>query len=515
MDILTLVAIPLCFLLGALSWYIIQRFRIGKFDNLASHIIHQAELRAEGICHQAEMTLKEKQIAQTKELEYKWQIEKRKLAKEEERLQQKDDKLEGRMQLVEKKLSEIEKREAVLIGRKAHMDEERKKIDEHLIELTQILERASNLSAHEAKQMLLDQIDEQVRIETGRFIRRSYEEAENQAEIQATRIISTAINRLAASTVSELTTSTVSLPSDEMKGRIIGREGRNIRSLEKATGVNFVMDDTPGAVVISSFDPIRRHIAKLALTDLLADGRIHPTRIEEAVDKAQKTCLKQIHQFGEDAALRIGAMNLHPELITLLGKLKFRYSLGQNVLDHSLEVAHLMGLMAGEFGLDVALAKRIGLLHDVGKAVSHEVEGTHAVIGHDLALRFGETKEVANGIGCHHFEMDPLTVEASLCSSADAISASRPGGRNEAVEEYVKRLKKLEDLAMEFNGVEKAFALQAGRELRVIALPEQLNDEDLTHLARDLTKRIEKELQYPGKIKVTILREKRVVDYAM
>lgn len=515
MDNILLGAIPLSFLVGNLSWYLLQRSRIGKFETLASQIIHQAELRAEGICQQGEITLKEKQIAQTKELEYKWQIEKRKLAKEEERIQQKEDKLEGRMQLVEKKLSDIEKREALLGARNIQVDEEKKKIEEKLADLTVILEKASGLSANEAKQVLLDRIDEQVKMETGRFIRRSYEEAENQAEMQATRIISTAINRLAASTVSELTTSTVALPSDEMKGRIIGREGRNIRSLEKATGVNFVMDDTPGAVVISSFDPIRRHIAKLALTDLLTDGRIHPTRIEEAVEKAEQTCIKQIKQFGEDAAFRIGAINIHPELITLLGKLKFRYSLGQNVLDHSLEVAQLMGLMAGEFGLDVSLAKRIGLLHDVGKAVSHEVEGTHAVIGHDLALRFGEAKEVANGIGCHHFEMDPTTVEASLCSSADAISASRPGGRNEAVEEYVKRLKKLEDLALEFTGVEKAFALQAGRELRVIVLPDQLQDEDLTHLARDLTKRIEKELQYPGKIKVTVLREKKVVDYAM
>lgn len=515
MDIFLPISILLSFLCGSLCIYLIQRFKKGKFETLASQILLQAEERAEGICQQAEMSVKEKQIAQTKELEYKWQIEKRKLAKEEERIQQKEDKLEGRMQLVEKKLAEIEKRESLLIARKSQADEEKKKIEVTLSKLTEILEKASGLSATEAKQMFLDRIEEQVKLETGRYIRKCYEEAENQAELQATRIISLAINRLASSTVSELTTSTVTLPNEEMKGRIIGREGRNIRSLEKATGVNFVMDDTPGAVVISSFDPIRRHIAKLALTDLLSDGRIHPTRIEEAVEKASKTCQKQIKQFGEDAAFRIGSMNLHPELITLLGKLKFRYSLGQNVLDHSLEVAHLMGLMAEEFGLNVSLAKRIGLLHDIGKAVSHEVEGTHAIIGHDLAIRFGETEQVANGIGCHHFEIDPITVEASLCSSADAISASRPGGRNEAVEEYVKRLKKLEDLAFSFPGVEKAYALQAGRELRVIAIPDQLQDEDLTHLARDLTKRIEKELQYPGKIKVTILREKRVIDYAM
>jgi ribonuclease Y len=300
-----------------------------------------------------------------------------------------------------------------------------------------------------------------------------------------------------------------------MKGRIIGREGRNIRALERATGINFIIDDTPGAVVLSGFDPVRKHIAKMALAELVQDGRIHPTRIEEVVEKATLNVHKQIKQYGEDAALRAGAMNLHPELINLLGKLKFRYSYGQNVLDHSLEVSYLMGLMAAEMGLDIRLAKRIGLLHDVGKAVSHEIEGSHAIIGHDLALKYGESKEVANGIGCHHHEMAPITVEADLCSAADAISASREGARIEAVEEYIKRLKKLEDMALEFNGIEKAYAMQAGREVRIVVLPDEVDDVGVVNLARELTKRIEQELSYPGKIKVTVIREKRIVEYAV
>jgi ribonuclease Y len=300
-----------------------------------------------------------------------------------------------------------------------------------------------------------------------------------------------------------------------MKGRIIGREGRNIRTLERETGVNFIIDDTPGAVVLSGFDPVRLYIAKTALTELLADGRIHPTRIEEVVAKARETVKKKIWQYGEDAALRANLMNLHPELITLLGKLKFRFSYGQNVLEHSLEVSHILGMMAAELNLDVSLAKRIGLLHDIGKAVTHEVEGSHAIIGYDLALKYGESQKVANGIGCHHREMEPITVEGSLCGAADAMSASRPGARIEALEEYIKRQHKLEEIAMAFPGVDKAFSLQAGRELRLEVLPEMIDDDGAINLARDLSKKIEQEIHYNGKIKVTVIREKRVVEYAL
>lgn len=500
---------------GATFFWLVQKIKLKSFQVLAKEIMMRAELDAEALKKNALLTAKQNQVELNHQQELIWQSEKKNLLKEEERIKLREDKLENRMNLVEKKLSDIEKREALIIARKTQLDAEKKQTLDCHQKLIQELERISGLSSAEAKEALTDRLTNEVRKEAAHIIRRVKKEAEEEAETEATRIISTAINRLAASCVSEATVCTVAIPNEEMKGRIIGREGRNIRALERATGVNFIIDDTPGAVVLSGFDPIRKYVAKLSITELMLDGRIHPTRIEEAVEKSVKNVQKQIRHYGEDAALRAGAMNIHPELITLLGKLKFRFSLGQNVLDHSIEVSHLMGLMAAELGLDVRLAKRLGLLHDIGKAVSHEVEGSHALIGHDLAIKFGESKEVANGIGCHHQEMEPITVEGSLCSAADAISASRPGARIEAVEEYIRRLKRLEDLALEFPGVEKAFAMQAGREVRVVVLPEVIDDDGLIHLARNLTKRIESDLEYPGKIKVTVLREKRAIEYAV
>lgn len=501
--------------LGALILWIYHHFALGGVKKLSADILMRAEQDGSEIKRMAELTLQQKQIEQQRDLEQLWQQERKKIQREEERLKQREDKLEGRMNLVEKKLSDIEKREAVLIGRKAQIDEEKKSVSELQTNLIVELEKASGLSSLEAKEMLMNRLTGEVKAEATNLIRKIKKEAEEEAEKQASTIIATAINRLAVSCTSETTVCTVALPNEDIKGRIIGREGRNIRALERATGVNFIIDDTPGAVVLSGFDPIRKHIAKMVLTELLQDGRIHPTRIEEAVEKATLNVHKQIKQYGEDAAFRVGAINLHPEIIILLGKLKFRYSYGQNVLDHSLEVAQLMGLMAAELGLDIRLAKRIGLLHDMGKAVTHEMEGSHAIIGHDLALKYGESKEVANGIGCHHHEMPPTTIEADLCSAADAISASREGARIEAVEEYVKRLQKLEDIAYEFKGIEKAYAMQAGREVRIVVLPELIDDIGVVNLARDITKKIEQELSYPGKIKVTVIREKRVVEYAV
>lgn len=497
-----------CLFLGILLHYCYNRFRFGKFEKLAEHIIQQAEQEAVSLQQKIEIQMKEKKIEQSKEFEIIFQAERKKLNQEKDKLDQKEDKLEQKSALLEKKLAEVEKKQ---------MQQQilQSKLDQDLKTALKNLEQTANFTSEEAKQALFSRLEEELKSDHARFIRRQTELVKTQAEQEASRIIALAIGRMTSTTSSEITASTVGLPSEEMKGRIIGREGRNIRAFEKATGVSLTMDDTPQAVVISAFDPMRRHIAKVALTELVHDGRIHPTSIEEAVEKATGLTEKQIQQFGEDAAYRIGILNFHPEIITLLGKLKFRYSLGQNVLDHSLEVAHLMGIMASELHLDTALAKRIGLLHDIGKAVSHEVQGTHALIGRDLALRYGESELCANGIGCHHFEIDPITVEASLCSAADAISASRPGARIEAVEEYVKRLKQLEKLALTFPGVEKAYALQAGKELRVIALPDQINDDDLTLLGKNLTKKIQQEMDYPGKIKVTLLREKRVVDYAM
>lgn len=502
-------------ILGMLLFWVYHHFSLGGFSRMGREIILRAELEGDELKKRAELSLKQARVEQQKDLEQIWQQERKKIHHEEERLQQREDKLESRMNLVEKKLSDIEKREAVIIARRARLEEEKKETQGSRERLVVELERVAGFSANEAKEMLLANLTNEIKTDAANLIRRVRKEAEEEADKEAASIITTAINRLAVSCTSETTVCTVAIPNEEMKGRIIGREGRNIRALESETGVNFIIDDTPGAVVLSGFDPIRKHIAKMALVELIQDGRIHPTRIEEVVQKATLNINKQIKQYGEDAALRASAMNLHPELIILLGKLKFRYSLGQNVLDHSLEVSHLMGLMAAELELDIRLAKRIGLLHDMGKAVTHEIEGSHAIIGHDLALKYGESREVANGIGCHHHEMAPITIEADLCSAADAISASRDGARIEAVEEYIKRLRRLEEIALEFPGVDKAYAMQAGREVRVVVQPNQVDDAGVITIARELTKRIEQELRYPGKIKVAVIREKKVVEYAI
>lgn len=501
--------------MGGLALWGFNKIKLRSYEHLAKGILARAELDANNIKKSHELALKQSQIEQQRELEQQWQNERRKIQREEARVKQREDKLEERMLIVEKKLTDIEKREMSLAVSKDLLEEGKKQNAELQLKLIKELEQASGLSSTEAKDLLITRITNDVKTDAANLIRRLKKEAEENAEKAARTIIATAINRLAVSCVSEATVHTVAIPNEEIKGRIIGREGRNIRSMEQATGINFIIDDTPGAVVLSGYDPIRMHIAKTALTELVADGRIYPTRIEEVVEKAKANIEKEIRRHGEDAALRAGIMNLHPELITLLGKLKFRFSYGQNVLEHSLEVCQLMGLMAAELGLDVRLAKRIGLLHDMGKAVSHEVEGSHAIIGHNLALKYGESKEVANGIGCHHYEMEAMSIEASFCAAADAISASRPGARIEAVSEYVKRLSKLEEIASEFPGVDKAYAMQAGREIRVFVQPEVLDDDATITLARDLTKRIEQELSYPGKIKVTVTREKRVVEYAI
>lgn len=501
--------------IGAAALCIFHRIKLGSYSSIINDIIRKAENDAEALKKASEISVKQNQLEQQREFEQIWQNERRKIQREEERLKQREDKLEERVHSAEKRVVDIEKREGLIAVRKTQIEEEKTRAQNLQNQLLIELEKASGLSAIEAKDLIIQRLTNDVKTDAANLIRKIKKEAEENAEREACTIIATAINRLASSCVSESTVNTVPIPSDEMKGRIIGREGRNVRALERATGVNFIVDDTPGVVVLSGFDPVRMHIAKVVLTDLLADGRIHPTRIEEIVEKTRINVHKQIKSYGEDAALRAGAMNLHPELITLLGKLKFRYSYGQNILDHSLEVSHLLGIMAAELGLDQQLAQRIGLLHDIGKAVTHEIEGSHAIIGHDLAIKFGETRDVANGIGCHHYEMEATTIEASLCSAADSLSASRPGARIEAVEEYVKRLKKLEEIACQFEGVEKAYAMQAGREIRVIVKPELVDDDATVALARNLTKRIEDELSYPGKIKVTVIREKRIVEYAL
>lgn len=501
--------------LGALILWLYQRIKLTHFKKLASDLLATAEADCEMKRKNAEISLRHQQMEQQREFEVHWHAERRKIQQEEDRLKTREDKIESRLSQAEKKLADIEKREAQIGVKQNHLDEEKQRTIKLEATLLQKLEQIAGLTKNEAKDQLISQVKQEIKVDTANLIRRTIKEATEEADKEASRIIVTAINRLAVPCVSETTINTVTIPSDEMKGRIIGREGRNIRTLEKATGVSCIIDDTPNAIVLSGFDPIRLAVAKMAITDLVQDGRIHPTSIEEAVAKSQANIQKLIKKYGEDAALRVGAINLHPEIITLLGKLKFRYSYGQNILDHSIEVSHLMGLMASELGLDPRLARRIGLLHDMGKAVTHEIEGTHALIGHDLALKYGETQDVANGIGCHHGEIEAITAEGSLCSAADAISASRQGARSESVDEYIKRIKRLEDLALEYPGVEKAFAIQAGREIRVVVLPDVVDDDGVITLARDIKKRIESELSYPGKIRVTVTREKRIVEYAV
>lgn len=503
------------FALGAASFWLWFQLKKGGLDKLARSVIQSAENDAKKIRQEEELLIKERQLEGQKEIEALWRQEKKRLSIEDERMKAREDKLESRLSLVDKKLSDIEKKEAKLTAKTGELEVEKALVQLAKEKLNQELENVSGLSLLEAKDLIFKRIKSDSKQEADKIVRKTLKEAEENGEKEARRIIVTAINRLAQVTVSEHTVSTVTIPSEEIKGRIIGREGRNIRCLEQVTGVNFIIDDTPGAVVLSCYDPVRRHIAKTALQELVSDGRIHPTRIEEAVLKARLNVEKEIKENGEMGALRAGVSGLHPEIISLIGKLSFRTSYGQNILEHSLEVSRLMGLMAGELGLDVKLAKRIGLLHDMGKALSHEIQGTHAVIGHDFALKYGEPLAVANGIGCHHKEMEPITVEGSLCAAADALSASRPGARIDAVEDYVKRIKKLEELAYEFPGVEKSYALQAGREIRVVVLPNMIDDIGMENLARDLTKKIEATLDYPGKIKVTVIREKRAVEYAI
>lgn len=503
------------FISGIVGLSIYNRLKCKSLRHLAVGMIKNAESAADAIRLNQELELTKRQVEQERVLENKWLKERKKILDREERLKKREDSLENRIHLVEKKMNDVERRESIVLTKREQVENDKKTVEKQSLFLIAEIEKLSGLSALEAKNLLMDKLTSEVKSEAANFIRKTLKEAEEHADMKATRIISAAISRLAVPCVSETTVNTVTLPSEDIKGKIIGREGRNIRTLERVTGVNFVIDDTPNTVIISGFDPVRLYIAKSALTELVNDGRIHPTKIEEAVEHAKCRAEKEIKRAGENAALRTGIMNLHEELIMLLGKLTFRQSYGQNMLEHSLEVSHLMGLMAGELGLNVHVAKRIGLLHDMGKAVTHEIEGTHALIGHDLALKYGESPQVANGIGCHHFEIEASTIEGSLCSSADAISASRPGARIEAIGEYIKRLKKLEAIAHEFPGVEKAYALQAGRELRIFVMPDMIDDDGVVNLARDLTKRIERDLSYPGKIKVAITRETRIVEYAL
>ena len=480
---------------------------IGSAEQKAKNLVLDAENKSETLRKEAILEAKEEAHRLRSDAEKDARERRAEIQRSERRLIQKEESIDRKLENIERKEESITQKEQNIINKQKDLD---KIISRQLEEL----ERISGYTIDEAKALLLSNIEKEVRHDASIMIKDIESKAKEEADKKAKYIITGAIQRCAADHVAESTVSVVALPNDEMKGRIIGREGRNIRAIETLTGVDLIIDDTPEAVILSGFDPVRREIARVALEKLIVDGRIHPARIEEMVEKAEREVNAIIKEEGEQAAFEVGIHNLHPELIKLLGRLKYRTSYGQNVLKHSVEVAHLAGLMAGELGLDIKLAKRAGLLHDIGKALDHEVEGTHVDIGIDVLRRYKESEAVINGMAAHHGDYEPKSMEAVLIAAADALSAARPGARRETLDAYIKRLEKLEEIANTTPGVEKSFAIQAGREIRIIAKPDDVNDEEIVFLAREISKKIESELEYPGQIKVNVVRETRAVDYA-
>ena len=501
------VAAVVFFLLGIRHRKNVAEKEISSAEEEATRIINEAIKSSENKKREALLEAKEEILKSRTEYEKEVKERRADIQKQERRLQQKEENLDHKMDTIEKK-------EEALAAKHAAADREAEEIRTIKRSQTEMLERISGLTADQAKEYLISQVESEVTHETALKIKEIETRAKEEADQRAREIVATAIQRCAADHVAEITVSVVPLPNDEMKGRIIGREGRNIRTIETLTGVDLIIDDTPEAITVSCFEPVRREIARLALEKLIADGRIHPTHIEEMVEKARREVENTIKAEGERAVFECGVRNLHPELVKMLGRLHYRTSYGQNVLQHSIEVSHIAGMMASELGADVQAAKRAGLLHDLGKAVDHELEGTHVSLGVEFARKYKEREDIIHAIEAHHNDVEPRTVVACLVQAADAISAARPGARRENLENYIKRLEQLETITGSYPGVDKAYAIQAGREVRVMVRPEQVSEDQMVILARDLAKKIEEEMEYPGQIKVHVLRETKVIEYA-
>ena len=506
--IVTLVlAVPITYLITVAYRRKVAEQKIGSAEEKAREIIDEAVKSAEAKKRETLLEVKEETIKSKNDLDKEIRERRAEIQRNERRIVQKEENLD-------KKMEAIEKREAGFIAREEELNRQKAEIAKLSEERVQELERISGLTSEQAKEYLIKTVEEDVKLDTAKLIKELENQAKEEAGKRARDYVVSAIQKCAADHVAETTISVVQLPNDEMKGRIIGREGRNIRTLETLTGVDLIIDDTPEAVILSGFDPIRRETARIALEKLIVDGRIHPARIEEMVEKAKREVETMIREEGEAATLEVGVHGIHPELVRLLGRMKFRTSYGQNALKHSIEVAQIAGLLAGELGIDVRTAKRAGLLHDIGKSVDHEMEGSHIQIGVELCRKYKESPLIINAVEAHHGDVEPETLIACLVQAADTISAARPGARRETLETYSNRLKQLEDITDSFKGVEKSFAIQAGREVRVMVVPEQISDADMVLLARNISKQIESELEYPGQIKINLIRESRVVDYA-